>query len=116
MLNLFKKSFLVDYDDPLTYPSAQAICKAIEKYCVSAKQKCQFVSTEKPVTFYSEDKLYVDIISMCPIFTCISAVRETLTNQKLILNQLEDFQKYLLLLYQLQYIFQVFHIFYFPVM
>ncbi len=64
MLNFFKKSFLVDYDDSLTYPSSQTICKTIEKYCLSLKQKCQFVSTENPVTFYLEDKLYVAIISM----------------------------------------------------
>ncbi|SFA71464.1 DUF4318 domain-containing protein [Clostridium frigidicarnis] len=58
MFDVFKKSFLVDLDDSLTYPSAQIICNAIEKYCVGSKEKCHFVSTEKPVTFYLKDKLF----------------------------------------------------------
>lgn len=64
MFNLFKKSFLVDFEDSLTYPSAQTICNAIEKYCVSSKENCQFVSTEKPVTFYLENKLFSAEITM----------------------------------------------------
>jgi hypothetical protein len=64
MFNLSKKSFLVDLDDSLTYPSAQTICNAIEKYCISSKEKCQFVRTEKPVTFYLEDKLFSAEITM----------------------------------------------------
>lgn len=64
MFNFLKKSFLLDYDDSLTYPSAQAICNAIEKYCVGSKETCQFVSTKKPITFYLGDKLYIAIISM----------------------------------------------------
>ncbi|MBC8060047.1 MAG: DUF4318 domain-containing protein [Clostridiaceae bacterium] len=64
MFNLFKKSFLIDYDDPLTYPSAETICKEIEKYCVSSKEECQFVSTEKPVTFYLGGKLFIAIVGI----------------------------------------------------
>ena len=64
MFDLFKKSFLLDLNDSLTYPSAQTICNAIEKYCVDSKEKCQFVSTEKPVTFYLNDKLFSAEISM----------------------------------------------------
>lgn len=64
MFSIFKKSFLVDLDDSLTYPSSQTICNAIEKYCVSSKEKCQFVSTEKPVTFHLEDKLFSAEITM----------------------------------------------------
>ncbi|NMF07189.1 DUF4318 domain-containing protein [Clostridium beijerinckii] len=64
MFNLSKKSFLVDLDDSLTYPSAQTICNAIEKYCISSKEKCQFVSTQNPVTFYLEDKLFSAEITM----------------------------------------------------
>ena len=64
MINSFKKSFNVDYDNSLTYPSSQTICNAIEKYCEDSKEKCQFVSTNEPVTFYLEDKLFVAIVSM----------------------------------------------------
>ncbi|WP_132014541.1 DUF4318 domain-containing protein [Hydrogenispora ethanolica] len=64
MFKFLKKVFFVDLDDSLTYPSTQTICNAIEKYCVSSKEKCQFVSTKKPVTFYLEDKLFTAEITM----------------------------------------------------
>lgn len=64
MFRLFKKSFLVDLDDALTFPAAQTICKAIEKYCADSNRKPQFVSIEKPVTFYLEGKLFIADISM----------------------------------------------------
>lgn len=64
MRSLFKKSFLVDLDDSLTFPSAQTIRSAIEKYCMDSNRKPQFVGIEKPVTFYLEDKLFTADISM----------------------------------------------------
>ena len=76
MFKFLKKSFSVDLDDALVYPSTQTVCNAIEKYFMWSKEKYQFVSTEKPITFYLEDKLYTAEITMARggyIIKCIEA-------------------------------------------
>ncbi|MGN7896027.1 DUF4318 domain-containing protein [Bacillus sp. 22475] len=61
---LFKKSFFIELDEALTYPSAQTICQEIEKYAAGSKEELRFESKVKPVTFYLDDKLYRAEISM----------------------------------------------------
>ena len=46
-----KKTFMLDLQDSLTYPSAETICAAVETYAREGKEELTFVSREKPVTF-----------------------------------------------------------------
>ncbi|MEG0388100.1 MAG: DUF4318 domain-containing protein, partial [Niameybacter sp.] len=50
--------FLIDLEEALTYPSIEKICEYIEGYGKDTKQDIEFVSKEKPVTFYIEKELY----------------------------------------------------------
>jgi hypothetical protein len=58
MRNFFRKSFYIDLEDSLTYPSAKKICDTI----VKEEKNVEFISKEKPVIFKIEDGIYeVDI-------------------------------------------------------
>ena len=59
-----KKGFLIELDESLTYPSAGEICQAIEKDSAQSGQVLEFVSNEKPVTFYLNGILYSTEIRM----------------------------------------------------
>ncbi|PFA13223.1 MULTISPECIES: DUF4318 domain-containing protein [Bacillus cereus group] len=59
---LLGKSFFIELDDALTHPSTEIICMAIEAYAAESKEKLEFKSKVKPITFYLENTLYqVDI-------------------------------------------------------
>ncbi|HEK9103022.1 DUF4318 domain-containing protein [Bacillus pfraonensis] len=59
---LLGKSFFIELDAALIYPSTEIICKAIETYAAESKEKLEFESKVKPITFYLENTLYqVDI-------------------------------------------------------
>jgi hypothetical protein len=58
MIKFFRKSFYIDLEDSLTYPSAKKICDTI----VIDQKNVEFISKEKPVIFKIEDGIYeVDI-------------------------------------------------------
>lgn len=61
---MLKKGFHIDLEDSLTYPSAKEICSCIENYALSAGEKLDFVSTQKPITFHLNNVLYIADISM----------------------------------------------------
>ncbi|EEL50980.1 DUF4318 domain-containing protein [Bacillus cereus] len=59
---LLGKSFFIELDDALTHSSTEIICMAIEAYAAESKEKLEFKSKVKPITFYLENTLYqVDI-------------------------------------------------------
>ena len=59
---LLGKSFFIELDDALTYPSTEIICMAIEAYAAESKEKLEFKSKVKSITFYLENTLYqIDI-------------------------------------------------------
>ncbi|WP_317400277.1 DUF4318 domain-containing protein, partial [Anaerotruncus colihominis] len=49
---MFRKSFQIELEDSLTYPSARIICEAVESYAAGSKERLTFVSREMPVSFY----------------------------------------------------------------
>ncbi|WP_154100494.1 DUF4318 domain-containing protein [Bacillus mycoides] len=55
---LLRKSFYIELDDSLHYPSVKTICSAVETYAIQSKEKLRFESKTKPITFYLEDTLY----------------------------------------------------------
>jgi hypothetical protein len=58
MGKLFRKSFDIELEDSLTYPSAKTICDTILK----RQKNVEFISKTKPVIFKIEDGTYeVDI-------------------------------------------------------
>ncbi|GAB6565047.1 DUF4318 domain-containing protein [Bacillus mobilis] len=61
---LFSKSFFIELDDALTYPSAEVITSAIERYASECNEKLKFESEVKPITFYLEDVMYSVEIKM----------------------------------------------------
>lgn len=64
MFNFLKKGFNVDLEETIKFPTSKKICSAIEAYCVDSEEKCEFVSTEMPVTFKLYEKLYSAHIKM----------------------------------------------------
>ncbi|MEC0901095.1 MULTISPECIES: DUF4318 domain-containing protein [Bacillus] len=60
MKKLFSKSFFIELDDALTYPSGEVITSAIESYAYAAEcnEQLKFESKVKPITFYLEEVLY----------------------------------------------------------
>ncbi|HDR7795863.1 TPA: DUF4318 domain-containing protein [Bacillus luti] len=64
MKKLFSKSFFIELDNALTYPSAEFICSAIEKYATECNEQLKFESKVKPVTFYLENVMYYAEIKM----------------------------------------------------
>ncbi|MEN8435361.1 DUF4318 domain-containing protein [Clostridium septicum] len=60
MLKFFRKSFDIELDDALEYPSAETICNTISKKV----KNIEFVSKEKPVSFKQGNVLYEVEISM----------------------------------------------------
>ena len=55
---MFRKSFQIELEDSLTYPSARIICEAVESYAAGSKERLTFVSREMPVSFYLDQDLY----------------------------------------------------------
>ncbi|WP_242236410.1 DUF4318 domain-containing protein [Bacillus cereus group sp. BfR-BA-01316] len=64
MKKLFSKSFFIELDDALMYPSAEVIRSAIEGYVAECNEHLKFESKVKPITFYLEDVLYSAEIKM----------------------------------------------------
>lgn len=56
--SLLKKSFEVDYEDTLKFPSTKVICEAVEKYCEDSQSHLEFVSKVTPIMFRLDDVLY----------------------------------------------------------
>ncbi|TKH10513.1 DUF4318 domain-containing protein [Bacillus wiedmannii] len=61
---LFSKSFFIELDDTLTYPSSEVITSAIEGYAVECHEHLKFDSKVKPITFYLGSVLYCVEIKM----------------------------------------------------
>ncbi|MGQ0513982.1 DUF4318 domain-containing protein, partial [Bacillus sp. D-CC] len=55
MKKLFSKSFFIELDDALTYPSGEVITSAIESYAAECNEQLKFESKVKPITFYLEE-------------------------------------------------------------
>ncbi|NWK70064.1 DUF4318 domain-containing protein [Bacillus paramycoides] len=55
---LFSKSFFIELDDALTYPSTEVICSAIDRYATECNEQLKFESKVKPIIFYLENVLY----------------------------------------------------------
>ncbi|MGW5953388.1 DUF4318 domain-containing protein [Bacillus mycoides] len=64
MKKLFSKSFFIELDDALTYPSAEVICSAIEGYTAECNGKLKFESKVKPIIFNLENVMYRAEIKM----------------------------------------------------
>ncbi|MGN4443988.1 DUF4318 domain-containing protein [Bacillus cereus group sp. MYBK79-1] len=64
MKKLFSKSFFIELDDALTYPSSEVITTAIERYAAECNERLQFESKVKPITFYLENVMYSVEIKM----------------------------------------------------
>lgn len=60
MGKFFRKSFNIDLEDSLTYPSGKTICDIIEK----EQKNVEFISKEKPVIFKIDDGIYEVNIEM----------------------------------------------------
>ncbi|MED0964305.1 DUF4318 domain-containing protein [Bacillus paramycoides] len=58
MKKLFSKSFFIELDDALTYPSTEVICSAIDIYATECNKQLKFESKVKPIIFYLENVLY----------------------------------------------------------
>ncbi|MED1115068.1 DUF4318 domain-containing protein [Bacillus paramycoides] len=58
MKKLFSKSFFIELDDALTYPSMEVICSAIDRYATECNEQLKFESKVKPIIFYLENVLY----------------------------------------------------------
>jgi hypothetical protein len=61
---LFSKSFFIELDDALTYPSAEVIHSAIEGYAAEYNEQLKFESKVKPITFYLKNAMYQIEIKM----------------------------------------------------
>ncbi|MCW9129835.1 DUF4318 domain-containing protein [Bacillus paramycoides] len=55
---LFSKSFFIELDDALTYPSTEVICSAIDRYATECNEQLKFESKVKPIIFYLENVFY----------------------------------------------------------
>ncbi|EJR55234.1 hypothetical protein IIM_01319 [Bacillus cereus VD107] len=55
---LFSKSFFIELDDALTYPSTEVICSVIDRYATECNEQLKFESKVKPIIFYLENVLY----------------------------------------------------------
>ncbi|EEL71017.1 MULTISPECIES: DUF4318 domain-containing protein [Bacillus] len=64
MKKLYSKSFFIELDDALTYPSAEVIRSAIEGYGAECNEQLKFESKVKPITFYLENVMYRAKIKM----------------------------------------------------
>ncbi|PFD37000.1 hypothetical protein CN285_21425 [Bacillus cereus] len=58
MKKLFSKSFFIELDDALTYPSTEVICSAIDRYATECNEQLKFESKVKPIIFYLDNVLY----------------------------------------------------------
>lgn len=64
MKKLLSKSFFIELDDALTYPSTEGICSAIEGYAAECNEQLKFESKVKPITFYLGNEIYRAEIKM----------------------------------------------------
>ena len=64
MKKLFSKSFFIELDEALTYPSSEVISSAIEGYATECNERLTFESKAKPITFYLENVMYCAEIEM----------------------------------------------------
>ncbi|HDR4422618.1 TPA: DUF4318 domain-containing protein [Bacillus cereus] len=64
MKKLFFKSFFIELDDALTYPSSEVITTAIERYVAECNERLKFESKVKPITFYLKNVMYRAEIKM----------------------------------------------------
>jgi len=64
MKKLFSKSFFIELEDALTYPSSEGITSAIEGYAAECNESLKFESKVKPITFYLENVMYSVEIKM----------------------------------------------------
>ncbi len=70
MMKIFRKSFDINLDDALTYPTSKTICETIAKN----EDDIEFLSEESPVTFKKNNLIYEVEIKMARggyILTCI---------------------------------------------
>lgn len=59
MGKFFRKTFDIELDDPLTYPSAKIICETISQ----KENNIEFVNKEKSVSFKKDNTIYeVEIV------------------------------------------------------
>lgn len=58
MKKLFSKSFFIELDEALTYPSSEVITSAIEGYAAECNERLKFESKVKQITFYLGSVLY----------------------------------------------------------
>lgn len=61
---MFHKSFTLELQDSLSYPSAETICDAVARYAADGKENLEWVSREKPVSFYLDKILYIVSVPM----------------------------------------------------
>ncbi|PFJ14221.1 hypothetical protein COD67_00345 [Bacillus cereus] len=61
---LLSKSFFIELDDALTYPSAEVICSAIEGYAAECNEQLKFESKVKSIIFYLENEIFHAEIKM----------------------------------------------------
>ena len=54
MGKFFRKTFDIELDDALTYPSSKTICETISK----KESNIEFMNKEKPVSFKQENIIY----------------------------------------------------------
>ncbi|MGN5648928.1 DUF4318 domain-containing protein [Bacillus sp. Brlt_9] len=64
MKKLLAKSFFIELEDALTYPSSEVITSAIVGYAAECNERLKFESKVKPITFYLEEVLYRAEIQM----------------------------------------------------
>ncbi len=64
MKKLFSKSFFIELDDALTYPSAEVIRSAIEGYAAECNGELKFESKVKAIIFNLENVMYCAEIKM----------------------------------------------------
>ncbi len=64
MKKLFSKSFFIELENALTYPSSEVITSAIEGYAAECNERLKFESKVKPITFYLGSVFYSVEIKM----------------------------------------------------
>lgn len=60
MGKFFRKSFDVELEDALTYPSTKTICETIS----NKESNIEFINKQKPITFKQENTIYAVKVKM----------------------------------------------------
>lgn len=55
---MFKKSFILELEYSLKYPSIETICNMVEKYCKENNELLKWENKNEPISFYIDDVLY----------------------------------------------------------